>query len=376
MPDQRTDVVVVGAGVFGLATALELARRGRTVTVIDRFGSGHRATSSTGASRSIRIAYGEPFYVDLARDALDRWAALERATGMTILQLTGQVDLGPESVLDALVESVAAAGATLERRTAAELRESFPELSDGRGGLFHAQAGTVMAAVGMEALRLAAVDAGVRLLMPERVMAIEPGEPAVVQTDKRTVEADRVVIAAGPWTGGMLEPLGIGPAPGPVGRPGDVPRRADDGRPTRHRRLAGARLASASTAIRSPASGTSSPSTPASTVGSQTPRSGRPTPTEEARILGWMDQHLGGAPQRVAYSQRHPWTLTPDSDFVIDRRGSLVLACGCSGHAFKFGPALGPVVADVVEGAPPHPLFRLDRPGLTDPVSPASPIAR
>ena len=53
------------------------------------------------------------------------------------------------------------------------------------------------------------------------------------------------------------------------------------------------------------------------------------------------DDDLGGAPQRVAYSQRHPWTLTPDSDFVIDRRGSLVLACGCSGHAFKFGPALG-----------------------------------
>ncbi len=375
MPDQRTDVVVVGAGVFGLATALELARRGRTVTVIDRFGSGHRATSSTGASRSIRIAYGEPFYVDLARDALDRWAALERATGRTILQLTGQVDLGPESVLDALVESVAAAGATLERRTAAELRESFPELSDGRGGLFHAQAGTVMAAVGMEALRLAAVDAGVRLLMPERVMAIEPGEPAVVQTDKRTVEADRVVIAAGPWTGGMLEPLGIAlslapsvaqvtflDAPTMVGRPGiaDWPEPGGVG------------------VYGHPVPGVGYKLAFDAGVDGWRPDTEEwaPDPDEEARILGWMDQHLGGAPQRVAYSQRHPWTLTPDSDFVIDRRGSLVLACGCSGHAFKFGPALGPVVADVVEGAPPHPLFRLDRPGLTDPVSPASPIAR
>ena len=241
MSDQRTDVVVVGAGVFGLATALELARRGHSVTVIDRFGSGHPATSSTGASRSIRIAYGEPFYVDLARDALDRWAALERATGSTILHLTGQVDLGPEAVLDSLVESVAAAGATLERRTAARLRETFPELSDGRDGLFQAQAGTVMAAVGMEALRLAAVDAGVRMLMPERVLAIEPGEPAVVRTVEGTVKADRVVLAAGPWTGGLLEPLGIRVATCAVGGAGDVPRCHHHGRPTRHRGLAGSR---------------------------------------------------------------------------------------------------------------------------------------
>ena len=56
---ERVDAVVVGGGVFGLATALELARRGRSVAVIDRFASGHAATSSTGASRGIRIACSE-----------------------------------------------------------------------------------------------------------------------------------------------------------------------------------------------------------------------------------------------------------------------------------------------------------------------------
>jgi sarcosine oxidase len=54
----------------------------------------------------------------------------------------------------------------------------------------------------------------------------------------------------------------------------------------------------------------------------------------------------------------------------------VVLACGCSGHAFKFGPALGPLVADVVDGAEPRPLFRLDRPGLERAASAAAAIAR
>ena len=375
MAELRSDVVVVGAGVFGLASAWELGRRGRAVTVIDRFGSGHPATSSTGASRSIRIAYGEPSYVDLARDALERWAALERATGSTILHLTGQVDLGPEPVLDALVESVAAAGATLERRTPSQVRETFPELSDGRGGLFHAQAGTVMAAVGMQALQAAAADAGVRMLTGERVHAIEPGEPAVVRTADSTVVADTVVVAAGPWTGGLLEPLGITLPLAPA--------------------IAQVTFLEALTMVDRPGIAQWPEPGGVGVYGHPVPGVGyklafdagadgwdpdieewSADPAEEARILTWMRRHMYGAPRRVAYSQRHPWTLTPDSDFVIDRRGSLVLACGCSGHAFKFGAALGPLVADVAEGAAPLDLFRLDRPGLAGTVSAATAIAR
>jgi sarcosine oxidase len=375
MNHQRVDVVVVGGGVFGLSTALELARRGRAVTVIDRFGSGHPATSSTGASRSIRIAYSEPFYVDLARDALSRWGALERASGRTILHLTGQIDLGPEAVLDALVESATAAGAKLERRSAQQLQAVMPELSDGREGLFQDDAGTVMAAEGLEALRLAASDAGVRMVMPEYVLAIEPGEPALVRTAERTVEADCVIVSAGPWTGGLLEPLGISlplapsvaqvtflDAPLMVNRPGiaDWPEPGGVGVYGHPVPGVGYKLA-----FDAGAEGWSPDTEEWST-----------DEAEQARLLGWMSEHMGQAPQRVAYSQRHPWTLTPDSDFVIDRVGSLVLACGCSGHAFKFGPALGPLVADVADGIPANPLFSLDRSGLKGTVSPVRAIGR
>src|SRR5262245_55633020 len=103
---EHFDVVIVGAGIFGLATAAELARRGHALAVIDRFGSGHKVTSSTGRSRGIRIAYDHPFYVGLAQEAIRRWKELETASGRNILHLTGQVDFGLATKLEAIAAAV------------------------------------------------------------------------------------------------------------------------------------------------------------------------------------------------------------------------------------------------------------------------------
>jgi sarcosine oxidase len=370
------DVAVVGGGVFGLASALELARRGRAVVVLDRFGPGHSATSSTGASRSIRTAYGDPFYVALARDAIERWAALEAATGLDVLHLTGQIDLGWRPSLDAIVEAVAAGGGAIEARTDAQLRELMPELGSGAGdGLFHREAGTVMAEAGIRALRLAAEHAGVRLLAPERATAIEVDGTAVVRSDAHIVQAETVVIAAGPWSGELLAGLGIAaplaPAiaqvtfldePSLVDRPG-VAQWPDPG-------------AIGVYGHPVPGVGYKIAFDAGSDGWDADAERWAPDSAEERRIIDWLERQMPGVPRRVAYSQRHPWTMTPDSDWLIDRRGAVVLACGCSGHAFKFGPALGPLVADAVEGADPLPLFALDRAGLRGAVSASDAIAR
>ncbi|HYC07824.1 MAG TPA: FAD-dependent oxidoreductase, partial [Candidatus Binatia bacterium] len=181
-PPRAFDVVVVGAGVIGLATALELARRGRSVLAIDRFGSGHPATSSTGASRSIRIAYDHPLYVRLALEAIDAWRGLEDETGRPILHLTGQVDLGPVAKLGDLVRTVRAAGADIDAIDAGDLQRRFPELTlvDGEAALYQRQAGTIVASAAMTALLEAAGRAGVTYLAGRRVTAVEPGSPVTV----------------------------------------------------------------------------------------------------------------------------------------------------------------------------------------------------
>ena len=100
---------MIGLGVTGLSTAGALAHRGHRVVGIDRWGIGHPVTSSTGASRSIRLAYDDERYVRLARAAFEGWHRLEASQDVTLLLETGQVDLGPDAKLEALAGAMRAA---------------------------------------------------------------------------------------------------------------------------------------------------------------------------------------------------------------------------------------------------------------------------
>jgi sarcosine oxidase len=104
-----------------------------------------------------------------------------------------------------------------------------------------------------------------------------------------------------------------------------------------------------------------------------------PDPAEADALARWVAERMPAAADHLARHQRHPWTMTPDSDFVIDRRGPFVIAGGCAGHAFKFGPALGELVADLVDGTPRSgaEMFALGRPSIRGVTAEATaPIAR
>lgn len=369
------EVIVIGAGIFGLAATLELASRGHDVAAIDRFGGGHQATSSTGRSRGIRIAYDHPFYVGLAQEAIRRWKALELASGEQILHLVGQVDFG----LAAIAGAVREAGGYIEELDAKGLRRRLPHLVTQKGdvGLFHGEAGTVISDTAMAALKAAALARGVTLIEPERVIAIDTASPVRVGTQRGALSAETVVIAAGPWSGALASLAGIAlplapsiaqvtfiAAPELVDLPG-IGEWGGEGEG-----LGGVY-------------GHPVPGIGYKLAFSTGQEGWRPDVEawdadrgEEARLFDWLDRRMPDFPRKVQLTQRHPWTMTPDGDFIVDRKGPVVLACGCSGHAFKFGPALGPLVADVVEGKPAHPLLRLGRPSLAGKVAAGDAISR
>ena len=376
-------IVVIGLGVIGLSTAAELGRRGHQVVGVERYQIGHPLGSSTGASRSIRSAYALPEYVRLSVQAIDAWQQLERAEGRTVLHLTGQIDLGARSVLDPMRTAMEAGGVGYEDIDGDGIRARFPELrpAPGEVAIYHPGAGTVLADQAMAALRAAAERAGVELACGERVTALDDrGGGVRISSDRGVRDADLAVLATGPWASELLEPLGfdlpLSPAlaqvtffdwPALVDRPAlsDWEALADGtggyGHPLPG---VGYKLgfdAAGDEPWRADAEGWEA------------------DPGEFATLVEWMRGRFPGLQPVVLRTQRHPWTMTPDGDWVIDRVGSLLLACGCSGHAFKFGPALGTLVADVAEDRPrdDRHLFVLDRPGLRAPApAPSVPINR
>jgi sarcosine oxidase len=106
------------------------------------------------------------------------------------------------------------AGAAYEELTAADVRRRVPGIAVGDDvtGLFHPRAGAVLADAAMAVLAEAAVAAGAEVRAPERVRAVEPVANGVrVTTDSGAIEAERAVIAAGPWTAELVESLGLRP---------------------------------------------------------------------------------------------------------------------------------------------------------------------
>ena len=93
------DVVVIGLGVMGTATAMVLAQRGQRVVGIERFDIGHDHGSSHGDTRIIRLGYFEhPSYVPLLHSAYRLWRELENETGQQLLHVTGIAEIGqPDS---------------------------------------------------------------------------------------------------------------------------------------------------------------------------------------------------------------------------------------------------------------------------------------
>ena len=126
------DIVVVGAGITGVATARSLAQSGRGVVLVEQFALGHDRGSSHGASRIFRLSYPDPHYVRLAQGALQSWRELEAEVGEELIVRTGGLDFGPVAVENA--RALAACGVSHELLSGAEVARagrSSPSRRDG-----------------------------------------------------------------------------------------------------------------------------------------------------------------------------------------------------------------------------------------------------
>lgn len=72
-----------------------------------------------------------------------------------------------------------------------------------------------------------------------------------------------------------------------------------------------------------------------------------PDPASSRRLEAYVAQWLPGAQAAASKVDTCLYTTTPDEDFLLARHGRMVVCSACSGHGFKFVPAIGSLTAQL-----------------------------
>lgn len=205
------DVLIIGGGIIGLATAWELARRQVAVEIVDA-GEFAQAASAAAAGMLAPLfeAQGEDDFFSYCRQSRDLWETwsteLQGASDLDLdYDTSGAVALTAASDGDALatlMRCAAAVGEPCRPMDAVELREVIPHLRSNCGpGLLLPGEHRVDNQKVCRALLVACERAGVGLFAEHGVRAIERrGQGWSVRGDGWRKQADRVILAAGVWT--------------------------------------------------------------------------------------------------------------------------------------------------------------------------------
>ncbi len=356
-------VCVIGLGAMGVAATRVLAERGHRVIGIDRHGVANDLGSSAHGHRIFRLAHARPEYVRLARRALLHWRELERRDGAGLLRATGLLEVGGPH--DEIVAALRAEHATVIELDGAEAPDLFPGLTPrlGQPARWQPAAGVLAARDCLLVQADLAARAGAEIATGEDVVAIDAStDGAVIRTTTRRLEVDVAVVATGPWLNDLLRPLGMEQQIESAMSQASVFRGTGwDARPC----LIEWDHDGTEAAYGLPIAGSGyqvglHPT--ASWIADDEER--RPDHAEALALARRVADRFVALGPRPVRTERCPATHTADGHFLLDRRGATVLAGACSGHGFMFSPALGEVIADLVEGTPPPELFRMNRPGL------------
>ncbi len=363
-------ILVVGAGVFGLAAALELDRRGYRVEVLEAGTVPHPLAGGTDISKVCRMEYGaDEGYMAWMEEAREGWlefnAECRRAGRDELYHETGVLMVSLDPMAPGRFEhesyrSLLRRGHSPERLDGAELARRFPAWSKQFvDGFYHSKGGWAESGRVAEELARRARERGIELREETPVEAILDGGVRIAGGEE--VRAERVVVAAGSWTGELLPHLApalrrsyhpvwhlrvedadlFAPERFPVFT-ADVNRTGFYGFPLHP--LAGVvKVAHHGPAVE--------PGPDGELVA---------TPEHTAQFRRFLEERMPAlAGAEIVSTRLCPYCDSQDEDFWITAdpdRPAVVVASGGSGHGFKFTPVLGAVIADAVEGRE-HPML-------------------
>ena len=363
-----SDFLVVGAGIFGVTTALSLRSRGYSVTLIDPGPLPYALAASTDVSKVVRMEYGtNRQYMRMVIRAIEGFHRWNEQFGETLYHETGvlaaaKTYMEKSEFVNDSYRMLLEEGQSPERLSGEEITRRFPAWTTGayvdgfynpRGG--YAESGRVVGKL-VEQAMAAGVDvrpgqtADQFLLSNGRVQGMRTREGA-------TFGCDHTVLAAGSWTPWLMPEMQsvmdatghpifhLSPKdPAPFTAPefvvffGDTALTGWYGFPMLREGI-----------VKISRHGVG--------VSLHPEKDERTVYEEDFRQLRIFLEETFPAllDAEITYTRRCLYNDTLDENFWIDNhpeKEGLSLATGGSGHGFKFGPVLGDLIADVVEDKP------------------------
>ena len=354
------DTIVVGLGGMGSAAAYHLSARGQRVLGLERFQLGHDRGSSHGETRIIRLAYFEgSTYVPIVQRSYRLWQDLSALSGTALIHRTGSLEMSEPGYdfVDRSRRSCVDHDLPHEMLNAAEVMERFPafRVAPKTRAIFQPDGGYLLCEEAIHVHAKLARENGATLNTGETVIAFEQtaGGGIEVRTDRARYTAGQLVFTAGPWMSQLLPQLQthlatfkqtiawFAPQSPELFTPAACPvflHFSDEGEfygmpmhSARGVKVGGPHFAR-------------EPIDP-----DQADR--KPSARQIEVLQNFVARHL---PQTAGVAL-HPtgciYTKTPDEHFIIDRlpgAPQVLVVSPCSGHGYKFTPAIGEMIAELV----------------------------
>ena len=346
---------------MGAATVRSLARAGSRVVGFDRLRPPHTLGSSHGHTRIIREAYYEhPLYVPLVRRAYELWSELERESSQPLLHVTGGLMAGPASgpLVRGATASAQAHGIRHELLDARGIVGRFPALAPEPHwiGLVEERAGMLFPERCIEAMLAGANAGGATLRFGVEVRGWRRnGRVVRLDTTEGPCDVGRVIVAAGPWLPdlegcvGTRLPLVVERQLSHWFTPSDPD----------HQRWQPGHMPIALWEVTEDGEvfatfpkfgpGVKCGMHHAGSVTSPDAVNRFVHPEEDEAARTQLERVMPGAGGQCVESRVCLYTNTPDRHFLIDwsEGGRVLIVSPCSGHGFKFAPAIGEVAAQL-----------------------------
>ena len=359
-------VIVVGAGINGVTTAIELRKRGQEVVLVDPGPLPHPLAASTDISKAVRAAYGaDEEYTELAERSIERWRKWNQQFGTRLYHEVGVMfvrrqEMKPGDFEHESFKTLEKRGHKVERMNAPQLWKRFPAWNPElyRDGVLEIEAGYAESGRAVAMLIQRAKSAGVKLCEGATFSQLNERDnrvSGIALNDGQQIAGDFVVMAVGAWTPYVLpftkkffhatgQPVfHLKPSKPELFAPQRFPVFGADITTTGYygfpiNRDGVLKIANHGTGREM------SPDSPERVVTSDDENNLR-------KFLTSTFPSLTDAP--IVDSRVCMYCDTHDGHFWIARdpeREGLVVAAGDSGHGFKFAPVLGEIIADAVEG--------------------------